>query len=105
MGIEPASIYRRERAVLPVSIVATTRSAAGETGRWVDADLSGYPDAGEFVSYTVVVNNTGTVTLKNVEVTDTSGVASCTRSQPVASLGVGGSYECTASLQVRHSHA
>ena len=72
-----------------------------ETGEWVDSDWSGLPDAGEAVTYTILVGNAGTVTLENVEVTDTSGVVTCDDMvQPVASLVVGGSYECTASRQV-----
>ena len=74
---------------------------ADETGEWSDSDSSGWPDAGETVEYVITVSNTGTVTLKTVKVTDTSGNVNCGAvSQPLTSLGVGDSVTCTASRQV-----
>lgn len=68
----------------------------------MDADLSDFPDAGERVDYSIDVANAGTVTLKNVEATSTSGDVICaTVVQPVPSLGVGASYHCASSHAVR----
>lgn len=68
----------------------------------MDSSSNDIPDAGEEIVYTIVVTNEGTVTLKNVEATSTSGKVTCDNfAQPVAVLDVGASYECTASHLVR----
>lgn len=89
-------------SMLPSS---TALSCTAYTGEWADSDSNpnGLPDAGEKVDYTIVVTNEGTVTLKNVEAKSASGSVICTDdvSQPVAELGVGDSYGCTASREVR----
>lgn len=72
------------------------------TGELMDSGSDDLPYAGEEIVYTIVVTNEGTVTLENVEATSTSGDVSCDDvAQPVAMLGVGESYECTASHLVR----
>lgn len=75
--------------------------AAVETGWWTDSDDSDYPDAGEEMSYAIVVANEGTVTLLDVNVADTSGDVLCDETVPLAVLKVGSSFHCTASRQVR----
>lgn len=74
-------------------------------GVWTDADLDGFPDSGETLTYTITVKNAGTVTLEGVEVVGTSGIVSCSDDpQPVAVLAVGDSYECRTSHQVCDRH-
>lgn len=75
-------------------------ATTANTGSWTDSDSSKFPDAGEEITCTIVVANEGTVTLKDVEVTDTSGDVSCKETQPVKGLGVGESYQCTTSHEV-----
>lgn len=77
---------------------------AVNTGSWNDLDSSSFPDAGENVVYTIVVTNEGTVTLHNVQVSDTSGEVSCDKAQPMASLDVGASFGCSAFQQVWRSN-
>ena len=72
------------------------------TGEWVDKDMSGLPDAGEEIAYTIVVTNLGTVTLTNVETTSQGDEVTCDGvDQPVAVLGVGDTHRCKAYHLVR----
>ena len=87
--------------VLPTLSVPLSLLFSVGTRLWTDNDSSGFPDVGEVVESTIVVLNTGTVTLRNVEVTDTSGVVICDEMQPVASLHVGGFLKCASSQQVK----
>lgn len=82
---------------------STAPSSAAHTGEWVDSNSNERPDASEKVNYTITVTNAGTVTLKNVEATSTSGDVVCPDdvAQPVAELRVGDSYVCTAAHSVR----
>jgi len=75
------------------------------TGEWVNPNphmKNEFPGAGEEIAYTVVVTNEGTVTLENVEAASPGDAFICDDDveQPVAVLGVGGSYRCTESRQV-----
>ncbi len=88
----------RARNVLSPSSYTTPYYAVNH-GVWTDADLDGFPDAGETVVYNITVQNAGTVTLLGVEVTGTSGAVNCDQ-QPDAVLPVGESYECETSQQV-----
>ena len=90
-----------------ISTASTTSSSTEYTGKWVDSNLNGRPDADEKIDFTIVVTNNGTVTLKDVEATSlTSGEVSCTDDleqtlrQPVADLDVRVSYKCTGSHSV-----
>lgn len=69
------------------------------TGAWEDQDGNDRPDAGETVSLTVVVANTGTVTLDALSVSDSMNSAGCTSAEPFQ-LGQGEERECIAVLQV-----
>ncbi|MEZ5191695.1 MAG: hypothetical protein R2734_03700 [Nocardioides sp.] len=63
-----------------------------QSGGVTDLDGNG-PDAGDTISYSLVVTNTGNVTLTGVTVTDpTVGPVSC----PVTTLAPGVSVTCTA---------
>lgn len=70
------------------------------TGLWEDADFSGFAHAGEKRDITRVVTNEGTVTLKDVEVTEADSSPACSETQPVDTLGAGESYECTSVYEV-----
>jgi uncharacterized repeat protein (TIGR01451 family) len=63
-----------------------------------DATESGFSKVGDVIHYTIVVANTGNVTLHNVDVTD-SQVSNlvCSPSEPVADLAPGAQISCTAS--------
>lgn len=74
---------------------------AVEVGSWTDSDSSGFPDEGEHIIYTIAVTNEGTVTLRNIQLTDTSGDVTCEDTASSTLLGWGGAYECTASRQAR----
>jgi len=57
--------------------------------------------AGDVIVYSIVVTNTGTVTLNSVSAVDLKiGVLSCTPAQPVATLAPGASFTCTGSYTV-----
>jgi len=63
-----------------------------------DATESGFSKLGDVIHYTIVVTNTGNVTLHNVDVTDSQvGNLVCTPAEPVADLAPGAQISCTAS--------
>lgn len=72
---------------------------AAAEGTWEDDNDSESADDGETVSYTATVKNEGTVTLRALVVTDTSGSITC---DPPASglLKQDEEYQCEASRQV-----
>lgn len=72
-----------------------------ESGKWRDEDSNGRHDAGEYVYYSIIVANEGTVTLSAVEIADTSGSVIC--SMPDSGLLEQGAHsECNAFRQVRY---
>jgi len=63
-----------------------------------DANGNGRPDAGEVIEYTLVVTNTGNVTLTDVVVSDSNAVI--TGGSPITSLGPGESVTVTAEHEI-----
>lgn len=76
--------------------------ARTQTGT-VDLNSDGVIGQGDTVTYSTVVENTGTVALTNVQVTDSLTTASCTPSVPVASLAVGSTVSCTSTYTITAS--
>jgi uncharacterized repeat protein (TIGR01451 family) len=63
-----------------------------------DATETGFDSTGDVIHYTIVVTNTGNVTLHNVDVTDAQvGNLVCTPAEPAADLAPGASISCTGS--------
>jgi len=57
--------------------------------------------AGNVISYTILVENTGSLLLSNVNVTDPrAGTVTCAGGNPIASLAVGSSIACAASYTI-----
>ncbi len=70
-------------------------------GAFQDENGDGNADVGETISYTLDVTNTGNVTLSNVDVTDPLlGVVSCPSGNPIPTLAVGATENCTGSYAV-----
>ncbi|MDE2383508.1 MAG: DUF11 domain-containing protein [Alphaproteobacteria bacterium] len=66
-------------------------------GAVVDANSNGITDAGDTISYSLVVSNLGNVTLNSIAVTDAKlGTVTC----PVSSLSPGATANCTAAAYV-----
>ena len=78
--------------VIPAASVETT-------GSWEDENGNDRPDAGESIPLIVVVENTGTVTLEALRVSDSINSGGCTSAEPFR-LERGQKHECTAVLQV-----
>ena len=58
-------------------------------------------DVGDAINYTIDVTNNGNVRLDNVTVTDSLGIAvTCPGGNPIASLAVGATVNCTASYTI-----
>lgn len=74
----------------------------GTTGAWTDENGNGRPDAGEAISLTVIVVNTGTVTLDALSVSDSIGSAGCATSASFR-LEQGEQHGCAPVLQVSAS--
>ena len=75
---DPVTDDDTETVTLPKNAVIAVDKAAVDSDLdgliWNDADLSGFPDAGETVDYDFTVTNDGNVTLFDVTLTDNDGV-------------------------------
>ncbi len=75
------------------STLSLTKAAADP----VDVDGDGRADAGDTIAYTLVVTNTGTLSLDQIEVEDpAAGAVAC----PGTTLAPGASITCTASITI-----
>ena len=72
---------------------------SGIDGSWEDEHGNDRPAAGETIPLTVVVENTGTVTLGALSVSDSINSTGCTSAKPFR-LVQGEQHECIAVLQV-----
>lgn len=75
---------------------------AETTGAWADGNDNGRPDAGEDISFDVVITNKGTVTLEILSVVDSSdeSTTACTRSESFL-LRQEKQHKCTVRRQVK----
>lgn len=89
------------RVAYPLLLIIILDTDAVETGSWMNSTVVEFPDAGKEMYYTINVTNEGTVTLRDVDVTDAKGDISCDETLPVPVLGVGGSFQCETVRQVR----
>jgi uncharacterized repeat protein (TIGR01451 family) len=79
-----------------------------KSGTWNDdGSVANIAEAGETISYTIDVENTGNTTLSSVAVTDplitnapNSGTITCPGGNPIPSLAPGASVQCTATYSV-----
>jgi len=97
-----ASATFDEEAVGPVSDDATVTFTQSPNFSIVKSVTSVAPEAGYIVgstlTYSILLTNTGNVTLHNVDLTDLyADMGACTPSVPVASLAPEGTISCTAS--------
>lgn len=76
-------------------------SVIGET--WIDDDGNGICDPGEGIEYVMLVQNSGTVTLSDIELSDDliRDEADCGTAPEGGSLAPGGGMTCTGMYQVR----
>ena len=93
-------------ATAPCNVTGTSTSTvptAPNGGITVNklANPGTFTAAGNVISYTILVENTGTVALTNVNVTDPkAGAVTCTGGNPIASVAVNASVTCSASYTV-----
>ncbi len=87
--IFPGAVYVIEKAVVQVPAPALSLV---KSGAWNAENLDGFPQAGETVTYTYAVTNTGNVTLADVTVTDPHSGLSVITCLPVQ----GSTLSCTA---------
>jgi|GEM_PF-2462188 len=72
-----------------------------KAGSWNDANIDGVAQAGETISYSFTVTNTGTIALTNVAVTDPMvSPIICPSGNPIPSLGVGVMETCTGTYTI-----
>jgi uncharacterized repeat protein (TIGR01451 family) len=89
---------------LNIPFGATSSLAVVKSGIWNDDGATvGVAEVGETISYTIAVTNDGDTTQTNIAVTDplitdppNNGAISCPGGNPIPSLAVGASVDCTA---------